>query len=74
MGDRKLEESPRQREQHVQGIELGKFEKLEEKHCVRLLGLPQRSTTPWVALHTEMYSLTALGAGSVGEPCFLRRL
>ena len=40
MGDRKLEESPRQREQHVQGRELGKFEKLEEKHCVRLLGLP----------------------------------
>lgn len=40
MGDRKLEKSPRQREQHVQGIELGKFEKLEEKHCVRLLGLP----------------------------------
>lgn len=40
MGDRKLEESPREREQHMQGIELGKFETLEEKRCDRLLGLP----------------------------------
>lgn len=39
-GNRMLEESPRQKEEHVQGTELGVGRELKEGRCLSFLGLP----------------------------------